>query len=362
MKFRNFVLPLMIVLSLALNAAFGLFVQPAQAQSEGEPTVQQEGEPTQTPQDEPTPAPTETLPAIDAGESPQEASLFAYLPAVLRQKLPMPSGKIVFATKRDLGWEIYRMNADGTNQVNLTNTKKSIDDYDPCWSADGKKIAFYSNRDFNTDGSWNYEIYVMNADGTGQKNLSNNKAVDAYPSWSPDGKKVAFTSDRTSGNWDIWVMNADGTSPTRLTTHAAKDFKPVWSPDGKKIAFLSEREHGVPEVFVMNADGTSQKQLTDDRVEKDHPEWSPDSAQLAYVSYISGSNGEIYIMTASGANQTNLTNDAANDHSPAWSPDGKLIMFVSNRGGAWKMYAMNTVGAGLRSIEGTEGQEMDWIP
>src|SRR6185503_7112081 len=97
------------------------------------------------------------------------------------------------------------------------------------------RIAFDSNR------TGNDEIFVMNADGSNQINLSNNPAHDNNPSWSPDGKKIAFVSNR-DGNDEIYVMNADGSNQTRLTNNGSADRTPSWSPDGTKIAFNSTRD------------------------------------------------------------------------------------------------------------------------
>ena len=87
----------------------------------------------------------------------------------------------------------------------------------------GAKIAFYSNRDSN------YEIYVMNDDGSGLTRLTNNADADLHPIWSPDGARIAFHSNR-DGNYEIYVMNADGTGVTRITTNSAGDWGAVWSP------------------------------------------------------------------------------------------------------------------------------------
>ena len=99
---------------------------------------------------------------------------------------PKP-GKITFESYRDGNYEVYVMNADGTGQMNLTNNPAG--DWFPAWSPDGKRIAFDPNRDLN------FEVYVMNADGTGQVNLTNNPAEDLAPAWSPDGNRIAFYSN-----------------------------------------------------------------------------------------------------------------------------------------------------------------------
>ena len=104
--------------------------------------------------------------------------------------------RIAFASARDGSWEIYVMEADGSNQTRLTDD--NADDRNPVRSPDGDKIAFISLR----DGNW--EIYVMEADGSNQTRLTDNDASDRGPAWSPDGRKIAFISSR-DGNWEIEV-------------------------------------------------------------------------------------------------------------------------------------------------------------
>src|SRR5207244_703508 len=105
-----------------------------------------------------------------------------------------------------------------------TPTDHAALDYPAGWAPDGSNILFETNRDGN------YEIYVMNADGSSQVNLTNNPASDADPAWSPDGSKIAFNSSR-DGNVEVYVMNADGSSLRNLTNNPARDLRPAWSPD-----------------------------------------------------------------------------------------------------------------------------------
>ena len=113
------------------------------------------------------------------------------------------------------------------------------------------------------------EVFVMNADGSGQTALTNSPANDAAPAFSPDGARIAFQSDRdnpVNTRPDIYVMNANGGNVVRLTNAAAADDAPEWSPDGTKIAFTSARDDtsglNHSELYVMNADGSGQTRLT----------------------------------------------------------------------------------------------------
>jgi len=237
--------------------------------------------------------------------------------------------KIVFASYRDGNHEIYVMNADGSNQTNLTSDPAN-DEY-PSWSPDGKRIAYCSMKKLNTD------VYIINADGSNQTRLTDNPAFDAYPSWSPDGKKIAFSSMR-DGNMNVYIMNTDGSNQTMLTNDPAHDVMPQWSPDGKKIAFQTTR-HGKEEIYVMNSDGTNETRLTNNPAVDLCLSWSPDGKKIAFASKrdddpnseIFYGDSEIYVMNADGSNQTRLTNDPSFDMAPSWSPDGKKIAFYSLR-------------------------------
>jgi TolB protein len=268
--------------------------------------------------------------------------------APVEAAFPGANGKIAFASSRDGNFEIYVMNADGTGETNLTNNAAT--DSQPAFSPDGTKIAFMSARDGND------EIYVMNADGTGQTNLTNNAATDSQPAFSPDGTKIAFVSDR-DGNDEIYVMNADGTGQTNLTNNAATDSEPAFSPDGTKIAFRSDRDSNF-EVYVMNADGTGQANLTNNAAVDSNPAFSPDGTKIAFTSSRDG-NSEIYVMNADGTIQARLTNNAATDGQPAFSPDGTKIAFTSTRDGHAEIYVMNGNGTAPMNLTNNAPTDSD---
>ncbi len=263
--------------------------------------------------------------------------------------------KIAFSSNRDGNYEIYVMNADGSEQKRLTNNPAA--DGLPSWSPDGKKIAFQSTRDGNGD------IYIMNADGREQKRLTNNVGANAngFPCWSPDGKKIAFVLNRDT-NPEIYIMNADGSEQKNMTNNPAVDRIPSWSPDGKKIAFTSDRD-GIRNIYVMNADGTDQKKLTSNPGGNGFPCWSPDGRKIAF-SANRNRNLEIYVMNADGTDQKRLTNNPAVDGIPSWSPDGKKIAFISNRDGNLEIYIMNADGSEQRNLTNNPVADMapSWSP
>ena len=251
--------------------------------------------------------------------------------------------QIAFSSNRDghvhpiHGWpmpEIYVMAADGKNQRRLTDNPAS--DHSPSWSPDGKRIAFMSNRDGHAHPIRNWpwptsEIYVMDADGGNQQNLTNDPHDDRSPSWSPDGKHIVFETDRDNDrghNIEIYVMAADGSNPKNLTNNLTEDRYPAWSPDGERIAFSARREGHVVhnldityEIYVMDTDGGNEQRLTDNRNNDMYSSWSPDGERIAFVSDRKGNweNYEIYVMDADGGNQQKLTNHRNWDSSPSWS-------------------------------------------
>ena len=181
-----------------------------------------------------------------------------------------PDGtKIAFVSDRDGNGEIYVMNADGSNQTRLTNNADF--DFDPAWSPDGSKIAFTNTHD-------GLEIYVMGANGSNPTRLTNNTSADSQPSWSPDGTKIAFTTQR-AGLPLVFVMNADGSNQVNITQSTTLDSAdPEWSPDGTTIAFTSYNRVGqtnADEIFLMNADGSNIRRITTTTFDEHDLSWQP---------------------------------------------------------------------------------------
>lgn len=240
-------------------------------------------------------------------------------------------GKVVFVSEREGNPQIYTMNADGGNQLRLTNNKSY--EIMPVFSPDGSKIAFVSDRDGNS------EIYVMNSDGTNQTRLTNDASYDYSPSWSADGSKIVFISNRETVvpsednivvkmTYKIYTMNADGTEQKKINDLTIDDESPKWAPDGSKILFVSKRG-GNPEIYTMNTDGTNTTKITTSKYSI-MPSWAPDGSKIVYRANENG-NPEIYIMNADGTGKKKITNNLVAGESPSWSFDGAKIIFVSKR-------------------------------
>jgi TolB protein len=304
-------------------------------------------------------------------------------------------GDILFISRRisnSADWQLFLMNADGTNQRLISNSLVRC--ASPALSNSGTMIAFttYENNYYN--------LYIIGKDGKNQQLLSSAKQFCGSPAWSPDDKTIVFVkkdndaADKyhiysvnisssnevqlttendnfspqyfSSGNGIIYTssnstltgiykMNIDG-SGKRLLIPKNKSFgSPVISPDGNKIAITSNDRNG-SQIFVMNADGSNLQQITftvspdyyDTGYPRDgnyNPVWSPNSNKIAYVSWANGSP-DIFVINSNGKGDRRLTNTPLRDENPSWTRDGRYILFSSNRNLAVssEIYIMKTQG------------------
>ncbi len=212
------------------------------------------------------------------------------------------------------------MNADGSN-VQLV-TDKVLEPGGPAWSPDGGKIAFSAGVVITIEPNKPFsDIYLVNLDGSGLTKLTSGSGQNGGVTWSPDGKQIAFASNRDpDGMWKIWVMNADGSNQRRLTDIQNPSIpgftgvEPSWSPDGTKILF-----NGYREIFVMNADGSNVRPLTSDPNRRGmyfSPGWSPDGTKIVTTFYPQTRSDidvakEIIVMNADGSNQIKILSHAS---------------------------------------------------
>ena len=219
----------------------------------------------------------------------------------------------------------------GDRLLSLIQSKPTpLDVQAPAWSPDGRTIVFVSWRDGNG------EVYAMDANGSGPRNLTQNPANDVRPAWSPDGRRIAFVSSRARRHdasldldvlarydrqSEIYVMNADGSRKRNLTRDRASDDLPTWSPDGRRIAFLHGRGRGRGQLYVVNADGSGLRNLgriAGPALFASQLVWSPDGRTIYFGRYLVSTDG-------SGARKLPYIPLIA-----VWSPDGRQIAFVNN--------------------------------
>jgi Tol biopolymer transport system component len=272
--------------------------------------------------------------------SPNEGTLIRVTDGELSDSSPAwsPDGsRIAFARGAisDSGpfdTDIYTIDINGNNTQRITNIEPELfqDQSEsplpelfltepdvaltPSWSPDGLEIAFVISNPFLNK----LDIFVMDADGSNIRQLTNDEFQSVDPVWSPDGEFIAFTSDR-QGIDAIYTMRPDGSNIRRLSSpNADSSITPDWSPDGEFIAFSS----GVPgqqEIYVMNADGSNIRRLTNNNYFDSVPAWSPDGKYIAFLGYIDD-DSELFVMDADGSNIRRLTDNDTHEGAPSWKP------------------------------------------
>ena len=236
---------------------------------------------------------------------------------------------------------LYTSRADGTDVDLVTNVQRLVNSI--TWSPDGEQIAFtYIDGSRGNKDHVGVDVYVVDADGSEPKNLTNTDDECNGAAWSPDGKRIAFaaTADEDIG---LYVINADGTDRHRVIgggwegfdlndpLHPRPPFPEInraliridtystaaWSPDGKRLAFAYEwfspdGRNGPGQIGVIDADGGEPTVLTDADGYAQYPDWSPDGTKIAYHF-----RGNVYVYDLNSGENTALTNDDRS-YFPKW--------------------------------------------
>ncbi len=310
--------------------------------------------PTDTPEpptDTPEPPTDTTEPPTDTPVPPTDTPVPVTDTPVPPTKTPVPKvGKILMTSNRDSWDDIYILNDDGTGLKKLTTMGKC---YDATFMPNGKTIYFEHGDD----------IWKMNADGSGQTNVTNSAdKMEAFPVVAPDGSRIAYTFG-WYGGFEITTMKPDGSDTKTLTT-GNFDITPSWSADSKKIAFA--RATNTWTIWVMNRDGSDARQVTPFGPERwaISPVFSPDGKQIAFSTISDETAWEIWVINVDGSNPRKVVGTVGNDRGNStnivdWKK-GKFL--IGGWEGNWKPYYIpDTGGAPQKLLEGNmDDKPSDW--
>jgi TolB protein len=303
------------------------------------------------------------------------------VPALSHAAPPGRNGRIAYQLSDRAGhWQIWVANADLSGAKKLTHGR--YDSGWPAWSPDGKQIAFDSNRSDHTprDSRHVNDVFVMKADGSGVKKLTDSRGESGDPAWSPTGSLLAFDADRGNrkGLRAIYVMHATGGKLRRVTKPrpSLSDYSPRFSPDGRQLVFLRARgtaETAPAALFTVGVDGSGLHQLTPYSLRVDQSDWSPDGKRIVFEAYPhgrgNGAYGDIFVIDSTGGQSVNLTQNPvgqAGSIDPVWSPDGSKLLFLDIRRvdgvGRTGLATMNPDGSDRQFIssKNLEAHQPDW--
>jgi TolB protein len=257
--------------------------------------------------------------------------------------------QIGFASNRTGHYEIWLMDWDGSNQRQITSHRALA--ILPSWSPDNDRMVYTL---FSGGRS---EMYIINRRGGGRIHVQSGVGLNTSATFSPISNDIAFVGS-VAGNPDIYVIHDDSTNRRRLTTSYSIESTPEWSPNGRQISFTSGRS-GTPQIYIMDAEGTNVQRLSFEGEWNDDATWSPSGEEIAYTSRV---NGRFQIRIANViTRQSRIIAGEGSNEQPTWSPDGRWIAFQSNRSGQWQIYRMRTDGTDWTQLtfDGTN-KDPDW--
>lgn len=280
-----------------------------------------------------------------------------YAPIIAAPSLESPDGLIAYnGYGNDDRFDIFLIRPDGTGKTNLTRSE--MDEDSPAWSPDGARLAFV-----RSSPGQDAELIIADASGANQRvvPLEGDMSFVSAPTWSPNGARLAFYAQESDSarDYDIFVVNLDGSGLTNLTPAlSGESITPDWSPDGTKIVFANTAydSDATRQLAVVAPGGGAPTFLTNaDRWHND-PVWSPDGRQIMFSSQVNGA-GALLTMPAGGGEPTLLIRSATMGR---WSPDGTQVVFVGDDGG---LFRANADGGNITTIDATESVfSPDWQP
>lgn len=242
------------------------------------------------------------------------------------------SGKIVFASGSAADYDLWSLHMATGRILQLTQGNHWNDK--PCWSPDGSRVVFTSNR-----AGVGQELFWVSAEGGKAEALTSLGKWADSPAFSPDGQRIAFISNE-AGNNDVWMMDADGKHRTQVTTHEASETHVRWAPDGGGLYFSSDRNDGDSDIWYIDLSSGKSRQINQDHGMDITPTPSLDGTLLAFCSNrqheedpnnpFADRDKDIWLMRADGTMPVRLTENQGADYNPCWSPDGNHILYTAS--------------------------------
>ncbi|MBA3534951.1 MAG: PD40 domain-containing protein [Ardenticatenales bacterium] len=268
---------------------------------------------------------------------------------------PVEMGRIAFMGPYGEGGQIrsFLMNADGSGLRPVS--EEFTESLFPVISPDGSQVLFAGN--LNTDP----DIFSMAMETGKSVNLTNSPGYDIQPAWSPDGKFIAFTSEREGGDVDLWVMEGDGNNPRRVAQTPGEDQLGSWSPDGERIAYSNKDELG-ESLWVVDVASGETTRLTENESGTDSaPAWSPDGETIAFYSLTTGGLPAIHTIRPDGSERAQITDSTLPTIAPIWSPDGEWLLYTTAvNGERYDLTALNLKTKQVHLIPEVQGVATSW--
>lgn len=283
------------------------------------------------------------------GDLPRMANRFAdeILLRLTGKRGPFDSRIAFISTRGGRSKELWVMNFDGSGLKQLT--RNGTINLSPRWSPDGKEILFTSYRDRHP------KLYSMDF-ATGRDHaVVSGRGLTIGGAFSPDGREIAISREESKGNSDIVLLDRNGAVIERLTDDEGIDVSPSWSPDGRRLAYCSSRG-GNPQIYVLDVDSRRSRRISMQGSYNTQPVWSPTGERIAYTGRVGG-RFQIFVVEAGGGGARQITSSGGDNVDPSWSPDGRYLVFRSTRTGQGRLWVSDWRGSNQTELIAGSGDD-----